>query len=162
MNKIFFKFASFWWFCLNEIPLSDVSAQCVTFHDERLAVCHCPCVRFETFFRFVCRGGTSQEIASIFFGRLRMTYPLFVYSLYKISEITRVQSLLLFRWFQTTPMNAMCRDVFLHSKRTAGIRRTIPLNDFMSGRSCVHEPLLCSCIIRSAEFVSSSEEIKKE
>ena len=38
-------------------------------------------VGLRPFFRFVCRDGTSKEIASILFGRQRMTCPLFEYSL---------------------------------------------------------------------------------
>ena len=115
MIKIFFKFATFWWFCLLEIPLSAVSAPHFTFRDMRLAVCHCPCIRsmqkvWDIFFRFVCRDRTShcsQDIASIFFGRQSMTCPLFAYSLSKISEIHKIINFLLFRCFQTTPMNAI-------------------------------------------------------
>ena len=45
MDKTFFEFATFQWFCLVEIPRSDVSTLRVTFRDKRLAVCHCPCIR---------------------------------------------------------------------------------------------------------------------
>ena len=108
MNKIFFKFAKFWWFCLLEIPQSDVSAQCVIFSDKQLAVCHCCCKRSMQLVwdHFACYDWTSQEIWRIFSGKQRMACQLFAYPLKKISKIHKSTSLLL-RCF---PVN------FLHSK----------------------------------------------
>ena len=107
MNKIFFKFATFWWFCLLDCFLRFHCLMCL------LSVSHFvisawqfvtvlvwdPCSRFETFFfdLYVVTGLPSKSQA--FFWGHRMTCPLFAYSLHKISEIHKrslnaVQSIL--------------------------------------------------------------------
>ena len=75
MNKIFYKFATFWWFCLLEILLSDVpvSAPRVTFRDERLAFCHRPCMRsmqavWDIFFDLHVVTGLPRKSQACFWG----------------------------------------------------------------------------------------------
>ena len=85
MNKIFFKFASFDDFvflrfhCLMCLLLMSCSV--ISLGILSLSLYEIHAVGLRHFFRFVCRDGTSQDIASIFFGRQRMTCPLFAYSL---------------------------------------------------------------------------------
>jgi len=118
MNKIFFKFAMFWWFCLLEIAWSDVSAPRVTFRDERLAVCHHPCMRSmqavrDSFFDLHVVTGLPRKSQACFWGNKGLHVHYLRTPFIKSAKFARVQSLLLFRRFQTTPMNATtCAEMF--------------------------------------------------
>ena len=97
---------------------STVSASRVTFRDKRLAVCSCPCMRSmqSVWEIFICLSwldfpGNHKHL----FWMQRMTCSQFAYSVYKPAKFTRVQSLLLLRWFQTTPMNAITCSEMLSS-----------------------------------------------
>ena len=90
MNKLFFKFATFWWFCLLEIPRSDVPAPRVTFRDNArqfvTVLVWDPCNRFETICSIFMSWRDFPGNRKHLFGESKAC-PLFVYSLYIISEI---------------------------------------------------------------------------
>ena len=120
MNKNFFKFATFWWFCWNSTVC--VSAPRVTFRDKqrikRLEVCHCPCMRsmqsvWDIFFDLHVVTGLSRKSQASFFGNKKWYVHYLRTPFIKSVKFTRVQSLLLLRWVQTTPMNAItCAEMF--------------------------------------------------
>ena len=125
MNKIFFKFATFWWFCLLDCFLRFHCLMCL------LSVSHFvisawqfvtvlvwdPCSRFETFFS-ICMSWRDfpayPRISQASFLGDKGWHVHFLRTPYiKSAKFTRVQSLLLFRCFQTTPMNAItCAEMF--------------------------------------------------
>ena len=125
----------FWWFCLFEIPLSDVSAPRLTLCDKHLAVCHCHCYsgivwdpfyQFETVFSLCMLWldfpGNSKHL---FWETKDDMSTICVLPSDKSAKLTRVQSLLLSQWFQITPTKAItCAEMFpsiLNLKHTACI-----------------------------------------
>ena len=119
LTKFFkFKFAKFWWFCLLEIPWPVVSALRVTFRDKHLAVCHCPFMRsmhsvWDIFFDLYILAGLSRKSQASFLGYKGWHAHYLLTPFIKPAKFTRVQSLLLFRWFPTTSMNAItCAEMF--------------------------------------------------
>ena len=110
-------------FCLLEIPRSDVSAPRVTGCDERLAVCHRPCMRsmqavWDNFFDLHVVTGLPRKSQACFWGNKGWHFHYLRTPFIKSAKFARVQSLLLFRRFQslriqTTPMNATtCAEMF--------------------------------------------------
>ena len=112
-----------------------MSALSVTFRDKRFVVCNRPCMRsmksvWDTMSSICMSWRDFQGNSKHLFweakdeGRQRTTCPLFAYSLYKISEIHKSTKPFAV-WIipnHSHERNHLCRDVFLHSKRTAGIR----------------------------------------